>query len=36
MDLIDELSCGDLCFLKTKKEHQEETEEKIHDKECIC
>ena len=36
MDLIDELNCGDLCFLNTKKEQQEKIQEKIHDKECIC
>jgi hypothetical protein len=30
------LTCNDLCFLKTKKKNDKKLDEEIHDNDCQC
>jgi hypothetical protein len=32
----EDMTCNDLCFLKTKKKNSQELEEEIHEQQCDC
>jgi len=35
LEMIEDMTCNDLCFLKTKKKSQK-IDEEIHDQQCDC
>lgn len=34
--MADDMTCNDLCFLKTKKKKNAQLDEEIHDNDCDC